>query len=556
MLAYVALLCAGTAAAHTLTVAYNTSGAVSVFPFGSFALIFDSTPVIAAGFPHVEGWVYGNGSQPNFNYARDALNRTFDLATATYLNTYKWGSLQVAHIQSSALALDFVITLTNGMAEAMGGGFFGVHGDEVYWAPNASDFIPPHAITGFGFVCSGCWPPFCGNYLQCDPSHAQAVPIDFQSGAAAWVRVDAPPPLPGPIAPSDPAWLSPGILSPDKLVAGARYTLSAVLHGVLPPGASTQARFSLRFGDGSGLKPAPFNPAGPLSLVADIYAAFGKARPMTTPVLAPRGPIGALFGSTCGASCTCKSWSPQDCPNPRGWDTSIGQHINTTSAEGVAAFQDLARAWVNKSVHYCTQVLGPGPAACAGILFWSIEGSQFYQPDPVYIGSPDMLPILAPEMDEIADELMQRVTGAGLRLGFTLRPQKLTQSPGWNASQPPWFQPQRWHQHDFLNPDNSTDAQGYAQNLIDKVSYAKSRWGVRIWQSACAGLCPPASRPLPNALAPPPSPPTPLFPPGIYVLRGHYGERKWGPALWRVGCPGKGAPGLHLFPRGERAKLL
>ena len=92
-----------------------------------------------------------------------------------------------------------------------------------------------------------------------------------------------------------------------------------------------------------------------------------------------------------------------------------------------------------------------------------------------------MLPILAPEMDAIADELVKMVTDAGLGVGFTLRPQKLTQNAGWNASQPPWFQPQRWHQHDFFLPDNSSDVAGYANCLIAKVNYAKTRWGARMF---------------------------------------------------------------------------
>ena len=480
MRAFTTLLACAGAASHTLDVAYNTSGAVSAFPFGTFSLTYDGVPLIAAGFPTVETFTWSNGTQPPWAYQRTPLSRTFDAASATYTVTYSWGSLAVAHVKTP-LALDFLVTVTNGAASgAMSGGAFGVHGDEVYWARNASDFVAPHAITGLGYACQGCWPPTCGSTIACDPSHVQAIPIDFQSGAAAWVRVGAPAPLPRPITPSDPAWLSPGVLSPDKRVDGARYTLHAVLSGGLAPGASVSARFSLRFGDGSGLPPAPANASAVLDLVRDEYQAFGRARPQTAPVLARPGPVGALFGSACGASCHCQTFSPQDCPNPRGWDSSIGSPINTTSAEGVAAFQGLARAWVNKSVQFCVHGMGPGPAACSGILFWAIEGSQYYQPDPVYIGSPDMLPVLAPEMDAIADELMAMITGAGLRVGFTLRPQRLEQAPGWNASQPPWFRPQRWHQRDFYLPDNSTDTQGYAQSLIAKVTYAKRRWGVRL----------------------------------------------------------------------------
>lgn len=92
-----------------------------------------------------------------------------------------------------------------------------------------------------------------------------------------------------------------------------------------------------------------------------------------------------------------------------------------------------------------------------------------------------MLPTLAPEMDAIADELVGMVTGAGLKVGFTLRPQRLTQVAGWNASQPPWFRPQRWHQQDFYLADNSTDVAAYASCLIAKVTYAKARWGASMF---------------------------------------------------------------------------
>jgi hypothetical protein len=37
-------------------------------------------------------------------------------------------------------------------------------------------------------------------------------------------------------------------------------------------------------------------------------------------------------------------------------------------------------------------------------MAWSIEGSEYG--DITYSGSPDMLPVLAPEMDKIADELL------------------------------------------------------------------------------------------------------------------------------------------------------
>ena len=330
-LAFAYFATAAAFAQHTLSVAYNTSpsgGDVSLHPFGAFSLTFDSFPIIKAGWPFASSFFFSNGSQPDWNMMRTPLNRTFTRSAATYLASYRWGSLMVKHLPSPALALDMEVTVSNALPVGITTGSFGVHADLAYWSPNGTEMMFPHPLTGFGFACEGCWPPNCGDSAQCSPSAPQAIPIDFQSGAAAWVLLDAPAPLPRPIAPSDAPWLTVGVHSPDKLVAGSRYTLLAALAGVLPSQAAITARFTLRFGDGTGLAPQPKNPEGPLALVADVFSAFGRARPMTAPLL-PGGPIGALFGANCGASCNCKS-------------------------DG----------------------MGPGPAACSGILFWSIEGSE------------------------------------------------------------------------------------------------------------------------------------------------------------------------------------
>ena len=43
-----------------------------------------------------------------------------------------------------------------------------------------------------------------------------------------------------------------------------------------------------------------------------------------------------------------------------------------------------------------------GPGRCQGLTVWSLEGQEYPQ-DISYIGAPDMLSTLAPEMDAIAD---------------------------------------------------------------------------------------------------------------------------------------------------------
>ena len=155
--------------------------------------------------------------------------------------------------------------------------------------------------------------------------------------------------------------------------------------------------------------------------------------------------------------------------------------LNTSTPEGVALFQSHARQWVNASLAYCQDYLGvPGPARCAAVLFWNLEGSQYNW--ITYTGDPTMLPELAPEMDAIADELLGSVTAAGLRVGVTLRPQQVTPSPCWNPSMPPSSAAcQKWYQQDLYRPDNTTDVEATAALLVRKARYAISRWNASVF---------------------------------------------------------------------------
>jgi hypothetical protein len=108
---------------------------------------------------------------------------------------------------------------------------------------------------------------------------------------------------------------------------------------------------------------------------------------------------------------------------------------------------------------------------------WSLEGQQYPQ-DISYIGAPDMLTELAPEMDKIADQLFKMITNAGLKCGVTLRPQKLTQNPAWKPGQ---IHPFKYFQKDLLNADNSSDTNAVAALLIEKASYAYKRWGCTMY---------------------------------------------------------------------------
>ena len=134
-----------------------------------------------------------------------------------------------------------------------------------------------------------------------------------------------------------------------------------------------------------------------------------------------------------------------------------------TTPAGVASFTQGAVRWMNTSLNYCLDYMGDGtkgPGTCQGLTVWSLEGQQYPQ-DISYIGSPDMLPQLAPEMDSIADHLFKMVTDAGL-------------NPAWKPGQ---MHPFKYYLKDLLLPDNSSDTDAVAALLIEKASYAYKRWG-------------------------------------------------------------------------------
>lgn len=266
----------------------------------------------------------------------------------------------------------------------------------------------------------------------------------------------------------------------------------ALRHSIVEPGASAVAEIELRFGAGSGPNATdrqrrPFDVL--TDLAASTYSDFRRKHPEKLE-WKDRRPIGTLFpAGKCGASCSCKSLAPEDCPNPRGW--TVGPDpgsINTTDPAGVKAFQEAFLQYVNGSIERCTagrphnqqqHQAKQQPTSgldCQGIIIWSIEGQQYPQ-DITYIGSPDMLPVLAPEMDGIADEAFAMMQRAGLRGGLTLRPQVLTINPNHSSTQPPDKPPFKYYQKFLLKPDGRSDVQAVADNLIRKIQYARKRWG-------------------------------------------------------------------------------
>ena len=88
--------------------------------------------------------------------------------------------------------------------------------------------------------------------------------------------------------------------------------------------------------------------------------------------------------------------------------------------------------YVNNSVNYCKYI------DCQGLIMWSLAGQQYPQPCSSWIGDPRILSTIAPEMDEIADEVLKLITDAGLRSACSSRSLLPTLGHGhlWPAARP------------------------------------------------------------------------------------------------------------------------
>jgi hypothetical protein len=458
----VSALVSQVAATSALNATYSASGGLS--------LTWADQATVARGFPGVfdfQQLVNGTVAPAPYGYTTTLLNGTFAAATLEYTLVYGWGRVSLRHtVSPTSLQFSIAVSNTNATAPILVLRYL-FFGDT---SKNVSALLLPGPLRADLPACKA-------NYLSasdinaayliaCPGAYPQAHIIDWGAGAASYVRTDSQTP--------------PAVADPTALVINRNgYHLGAQFARI-EPGATVSATFALRFGQGSGLV-APLNDSAPVALVADVLAATAAGYPYRAPAWGG-GPIGAIFGSNptaSNAATGCNSSAPRDCPNPRGWTVGTAP-INTTNPTGVAAFQAAMRAHVNSSVVYCTTRMGTGAGRCRGILFWALEGSEFSHPI-TYLGSPDQLHAVAPEMDAIADELMGMITRAGLRAGVVIRPQLLMPNPAWNATLAPRERPERLMQHYVALPDGSPDIPSIVAVLVSKIRYARARWNTSFY---------------------------------------------------------------------------
>lgn len=158
-----------------------------------------------------------------------------------------------------------------------------------------------------------------------------------------------------------------------------------------------------------------------------------------------RRPIGELFLS---------SFTENKNPaNPRSWIILPAGAPDITTIAGKEQFKKSVLEYADRSIAILKEM------NAQGMITWDLEGQQY--PHPLsYIGSPEILEKVAPEMNAVADEYFKKFRNAGFKTGICLRPDSVIFKLGWI---------------------DHVAVKDPAANLIKKISYARKRWGCTIF---------------------------------------------------------------------------
>jgi hypothetical protein len=206
-----------------------------------------------------------------------------------------------------------------------------------------------------------------------------------------------------------------------------------VINRPIPPHGTDVYHISLRFGADSATE---------LELAGDAYKRFGEAFPsqLNWP---DRRPIGVVF---------LAADLPRKDDNAAGWLADPELHVTTPSGHAELRQRILSRA--DDSIAIMKDM------NAQGLVTWDIEG-QAYLHSVSYVCDPRMVNELAPEMAGIIDEYFAKIRNAGFRIGVCVKPQQVTVSPDRKSATQ-------------VAPEDP------AQALIDKIGYAKKRWGITL----------------------------------------------------------------------------
>jgi hypothetical protein len=143
--------------------------------------------------------------------------------------------------------------------------------------------------------------------------------------------------------------------------------------------------------------------------------------------------------------------------NPGKWNLD---GVDVTSPAGQADFRARMLTYAEATARNILSVGGQGA------IVWDIEGQRYGYLN--YVGDPRLLPVLAPEMEPLADRLFSVFRRQGLKVGVCLRADTI-------ALQLDGLPVPRTHQSYYTSRDQAV------ADLDAKLSYAKNRWGCTIF---------------------------------------------------------------------------
>jgi len=405
---------------------------------GADQLLKNSLP----GVYSLQWLVNGKPESPEYNWMLQH-SESYQAATGTLQLSYQWGTLNLTlHPEQDRLAMgvDVVNTSENPFTHLK------------LWL--TSGVLFPSTPKGYG------WTEEWAVITHAD-EQPSAVVADYGRGTAALCLFDAT------------KHVNAGF--------GGRQHQVCLTIDDLPAHATQHATLSLRFGPGGDATDDPY------AIAADRYHDFAALHPWQGPDWPDRRPIEAVFltSSEMGAGTVGVTG------NPRGW--TFGHEDKTFETEtpaGRAHFKELLWAYAKNAIDQCKEM------NAQGMIVWAIEGEQYPQVIS-YIGTPYMLPELAPEMDVLADAWFKLFTDAGLRTGVCVRSQQLTQHPNYDPKAPPNQRPLKYYEHDLRDKDGNTDIPAVIEMLDKKISYAHKRWGCTLFyvdsNTICDGKTDPAT---------------------------------------------------------------
>lgn len=373
----------------------------------------------------------GSNSQTGHYWNGDTLTQTF-----------QWGSIDYAFSLPTPDRFSVAITVHNTNTG------YTLTNLDLYWpftisTPNPASFYDPN------------W-----GHQTLDPDHRPYMSKVTTPGAAifdygayngvttmhAW-RIDTPAPATG---------ISLYINS-----FGPGYLVHPIIANTVPPGGTTTAAYSMKFGPGGSTI---------LDLAGDTYQDFDSCYPLRMN-WSDRRMIGRMFLASTVPH-------PADGKNPRGWNNNddtidvINPSTGQVDPAGYVRFQQVLMSSVNSYISRLknyTGISGQTGMNCQGVVVWDIEGQQYYHPLS-YPGDPDMVGSLAPEMTytdatyttPLCDRIFTAFKNAGFKVGVCLRPQQMV-----------------WHPElGRYNQDYPADT---GLELYNDVTYATNRWGCTLF---------------------------------------------------------------------------